>query len=179
MPSAESPALAAVCEAAQSPDEALCDAGIRTLGNWPDFEAAETLVAIASKPETSLTHYVLAVRGALRLIGAGESAPMDERVTLCLATLDHARRDDEKRQAVATLGALPCQKAIDRLLELIKNEALKTEAALATVDLAGRMAATDRQAARTLAQKIRDMNISDEVNRRADGVLSGRGRGRR
>jgi hypothetical protein len=41
------------------------------------------------------------------------------------------------------------------------------------------MIATDRQAARTLAQKIRDMNISDEVNRRADSVLSGRFRGRR
>jgi HEAT repeat protein len=172
-------ALATVCEAAQSADEALSDAGIRTLGNWPSFEGAETLVAIASKPETSLTHYVLAVRGALRLIGASESAPMDQRVTLCLATFDKARRDDEKRQAVATLGALPCQKAIDRLQDLIKNETLKTEAALATVDLASRMAATDRQGARTLAQKIRDMNISDEVNRRADSVISGRFRGRR
>lgn len=172
-------ALAAVCDAAQSPDETLCEAGIRTLGNWPDFEGAETLVAIASKPETSLTHYVLAVRGALRLIGASESAPMDQRVTLCLATLDRARRDDEKRQAVATLGVLPCQKATDKLLELVKSETFKTEAALAAVDLAGRMVATDRQAARALAQKIRDMNISDEVNRRADGVISGRGRGRR
>jgi hypothetical protein len=171
--------LAAVCEAAQSPDEALSDAGIRTLSNWPSFEGAETLVAIASKPQTSLTHYVLATRGALRLIAAGGSAPMDERITLCLATLDRARRDDEKRQAVATLGALPCQKAIDRLMELIKSEDLKTEAALATVDLAGRMAATDRQAARDLAQKIRDMNISDQVNQRADGVISGRWRGRR
>jgi HEAT repeat protein len=172
-------ALAVVCEAAQSPDEAMSDAGIRTLGNWPSFEGAETLVSIASKPETSLTHYVLAVRGALRLIAAGESAPMDQRVTLCLATFDKARRDDEKRQAVATLGALPCQKAIDRLGELMKNDAFKTEAALATVDLASRLIATDRQAARDLAQKIRDMNISDEVNRRADSVISGRGRWRR
>lgn len=172
-------ALAAVCDAAQSPDEALCEAGIRTLGNWPDFEAAETLISIASKPSTSLTHYVLATRGALKLIGASESAPMDQRVTLCLAALDNARRDDEKRQAVATLGALPCQKAIDRLMDLVKDGALKNEAALASLDLAGRMLMTDRQAARSLAQKIRDMNISDEINRRADAVLSGRGRGRR
>jgi HEAT repeat protein len=171
-------ALAAVCEAAQSPDETLRDAAIRTLGNWPDFEGAEMLVGIASKPQTSLTHYVLAVRGALRLIAAGESAPMEERVALCLATMDHARRDDEKRQAITTLGALPCQEAIDRLMELIEGETLKTEAALAAVDLAGRMAATDRQAARDVAQKIRDMNLSDEVNRRADAVLSGRWRGR-
>ncbi|MGE5297075.1 MAG: HEAT repeat domain-containing protein [Solirubrobacterales bacterium] len=172
-------ALAVVCEAAQSADGALSDAGIRTLSNWPSFEGAETLVAIASKPETSLTHYVLATRGALRLISVGDSAPMDQRVALCLATFDHARRDEEKKQAVATLGALPCQKAIDRLGELIKVDALKTEAALATVDLAGRMLFTDRDAAKALAQKIRDMNISDEVNRRADAVISGRFRGRK
>jgi len=104
---------------------------------------------------------------------------MDQRVTLCLATFDKARRDDEKRLAVATLGALPCQKAIERLGELIKNDAFRTEAALATVDLASRLSMTDRQAARDLAQKIRDMNISDEVNRRADAVISGRFRGRR
>jgi len=170
-------ALAVVCDAAQSPDETLSDAGIRTLSNWPSFEAVETLVALASKPQTSLTHYVLAVRGALRLIGVSESAPMEQRVALCLAAFDKARRDDEKRQAIATLGALPSPKAIERLQELLKNDAFKTEAALAMVDLAGRM--TDRQAARDLAQKIRDMNISDEVNRRADAVLSGRFRGRR
>lgn len=172
-------ALAAVCDAAQATDEALSNAGIRTLGNWPDFEAAETLIAIASKPETSLTHYVLAVRGALRLIGAAESVPLDDRITLCLAVLDKARRDDEKRQAIAVLGTLPGAKAIDRLSELLANDALKTEAAMATVDLAGRLAATDREAAKALAQKIRDMNVSDEINRRADGVISGRGWRRR
>jgi len=170
-------ALAVVCDAAQSPDEALSDAGIRTLSNWPSFEAVETLVALVSRPQTPLTHYVLATRGALRLIGASESAPMDQRVAMCLATFDKARRDDEKRQAIATLGALPSPKTIERLQELLKNEAFKTEAALAMVDLAGRM--TDRQAARELAQKIRDMNISEEVNRRAEAVLSGRFRGRR
>jgi HEAT repeat protein len=172
-------ALAAVCDAAQSPDEALRETGIRTLGNWPDFEAAETLAVIASKTDTSLTHYVLAVRGALRLIGASQSAPLEDRITLCLAVLDRARRDDERKQAIAVLGTLPGQKAIDRLSDLVKNETLKTEAAMALVDLAGRMAATDREAARSLAQKIRDMNISDEINRRADGVISGRGRPRR
>ncbi|MEN6576039.1 MAG: HEAT repeat domain-containing protein [Phycisphaerales bacterium] len=172
-------ALAAVCDAAQATDEALSSTGIRTLGNWPDFEAAETLVAIACKPETSLTQYVLAVRGALRLIGVAQSAPLDDRITLCLAVLDKARRDDERRQAIAVLGMLPGAKAIDRLAELLKNDALKTEAAMATVDLASRLAMTDREAAKALAQKIRDMNVSDEINRRADAVISGRGWRRR
>ena len=45
-------ALDTVTQAAQSSVEALREAGSRTLGNWPDFEAADILT-IASKSETS------------------------------------------------------------------------------------------------------------------------------
>ena len=168
-------ALKAVTEAAQASDEALRDAGIRTLSEWPDYEAAPVLVDIASKPQTSLTHYALATRGALRLITASQSIPLDGRVTLCLKALDQARRDEEKRQAIAALGALPSTQAANRLLELAKNENLKGEAGLAVVTLAGNMLATDRQAAQALAQKILDLNISDDINSRANAVLGGRG----
>jgi len=96
-------------------------------------------------------------------------------MALCLRALDQARRDDERRQAVSTLGSLPSQEAADRLLELAKDENLKTEAGLAAIECATGMLRIDRQAARDLAQKIRDMNISDAVNQRADAVISGRG----
>jgi HEAT repeat protein len=169
-------ALEAVAEAARSSDEALRDAGIRTLSDWPDYEAAPILLEIASRPETSLTHHVLAIRGAIRLVKAGTTAPMNERAELCFAAFDHARRDEEKKLAVSAMGSVPDNKVVQRLLDLIKNDNLKVEAGLAAVDLAGNMAATDRQAARDLAQKIHDLNISDEVNRRADDLLRGRRR---
>ncbi len=168
-------AMNAVIEATNSSDEALCDAAIRTLCNWPDYEAAAVLLDIAAQPQTSLTHYALATRGALRLISASDWVSTDERMALCLRALDQARRDDERRQAVSTLGSLPSQEAADRLLELAKDENLKTEAGLAAIECATGMLRIDRQAARDLAQKIRDMNISDAVNERADAVISGRG----
>lgn len=174
-------ALDAVARAAQSSDEALREAGIRTLGNWPDFEAADVLLQIASRPETSLTHYVLAMRGALRLIVTSDSAPLAERVALCFRAFDSARRDDEKRQIIAAMGALPSPKVGERLLALAKDGRFKTEAALAAVELAGNMLRSDREAARDLAQKIRDRNVSDDINNRAEAVLRGRpirGRGR-
>ena len=169
-------ALDAVVAAAESSNEALRDAGVRTLSNWPDFAGAEKLLAIASRSQTSLTHYVLAVRGGLRLIGTSEAAALDDRVTLCFKAFDLARRDDEKRQAIATMASLPSRKVAERLLSLTQQEGFKVEAGLAAVDLAGRMMRSDRQAARELAQKIRDLDVSDEVNRRADGILRGRRR---
>lgn len=168
-------ALDAVRAAAGSREEALRDAGIRTLSNWPDYDAAAVLLDIAAGTETSLTHYALATRGALRLISASDSVAADERTGLCLRLLEQARRDEEKRQAIATLGSLPSRKAADRLLELAQSETFRSEAGSAALECAAGLLRTDRQAARELAQKVRDMNISDNVNRRADAVISGRG----
>ncbi len=173
-----SAALKAATDAANSSDAALREAGIRTLSNWPDFDAAENLLAIASKSDTSLTHYVLAVRGALRLISTNDQAAMDSRMSLCFRAFDIAKRDEEKRQAIAAMGTLPNAKVAEKLLGLVANDKFKVEAGLAAVQLAGNMQSRNRQAARDLAQKIRDMNISDEVNRRADAVISGRRRRR-
>jgi HEAT repeat protein len=169
-------ALRAVTEAAQSSDQALREAGIRTLSDWPDYEAAQVLLGIASKPDTTLTHHVLAIGGAMRLVKAGTTAPLDDRAELCFSAFDHARRDEEKKLAVSAMGSVPDKKVAARLLDLVKDENLKAEAGLAAVELAGNMAMTDRQAAGELAQKIRDLNISDEINRRADGVMKGRRR---
>jgi hypothetical protein len=152
------------------------EAGIRTLSDWPDYEAAEILLGIASKSETALTHHVLATRGAVRLIRESDSAPLNDRTKLCFFAFEQARRDEEKKQAISAMGSLPNEKVAGRLLELARDANLKTEAGLGAVELATNMLRTNRQAGRDLAQKIRDLNISDEINRRADRIIKGRGR---
>jgi len=169
-----STALKTVADAAQSSDEAVREAGIRTLSDWPDFEAVEILLGIASKSETALTHHVLATRGAIRLIRESDSAPLNDRTKLCFYAFEQARRDEEKKQAISAMGSLPNEKVAERLLELAGDANLKAEAGLGAVELAGNMLRTNRQAARDLAQKIRDLNISDEINSRADRIIKGR-----
>lgn len=191
-------ALKAVTDAAQSSEETVRDAGIRTLSEWPDYEAVPALVDIASNAQAPLNHHVLAVRGALRLISlqqpmgrrmgqiggprmgrrmgpSMDAAQVESRATLCLRILDQARRAEEKRQVVATLATLPCERSVNRLLDLVTDATLKNEAALAAVNLAGAMLRTDRQAAQELARKILDMNVSADINDRADAIVSGRG----
>ncbi len=188
-------ALKAVTDAAQSHDEAVRDAGIRALSEWPEYEAVPALIDIASNAQTPLNSYVLSVRGALRLIALQQPsmgprmgpptgprmgprmdpAEVDSRAVLCMKILDLARRIEEKRQVVAALATLPCERSANRLLELVKDESLKTEAALAAVNLASAMLRTNRQAAQELAQKILEMNVSADINDQANAVLSGRG----
>ncbi len=168
-------ALNIVVEAAKSPDESTSDVGIRTLSNWPDYEAVRILLDIASKSETSLTHYVLATRGALQLIQTSESASLEARASDCIYAFDNARRDEEKRLAISTMAFLPAIKVADKLQELLRDANFREEAALAAVQLATNMLWTNRQAARDLAQKILEMNISEDINRRAESVINGRG----
>jgi len=170
-----SAALKTVAEAAKSTDETTRDLGIRTLSDWPDYEVVKILLDIASNPETSLTHYVLATRGVLQLIQTSEFVPLDERASDCIKAFDNARRDEEKRLAVSTMAFLPVAKVADKLMELLRDANFKEEAALAAVQLATEMLRTDRQAARDLAQKIRDMNISEYINRQAERIINGRG----
>ncbi len=169
-----STALKTVADAAQSSDKAVREVGIRTLSDWPDFEAAEILLGIASKSETALTHHVLATRGAIRLIRESNSAPLNDRTKLCFYAFEQARRDQEKKQAISAMGSLPNEEVAKRLLELTRDLNLKTEAGLGAVELAANMLRINRQAARDLAQKIRDLNISDEINSRADRIIKGR-----
>jgi len=169
-------ALKKVTDATKASDKALREAGVRTLSEWPDYEAAEILCGIASNTETTLTHHVLALRGTIRLIKESNSAPLDDRTALCFKAFELARRDEEKKQAISAMGSLPSEKVAGRLLELAKDDNLKAEAGLAAVELAGNMLRTNRQAGRDLARKIREMNISDEINSRADRIIEGRGR---
>ena len=173
-----SKALAAVIEATKSSDETTKDSAIRTLCDWPDYEATKTLFEIASNSETSLAHHVLSIRAIARLIESANFVSLEERVALALSTYDIARRTEEKGQIIATMGTLADTQIVDKLLGIAKGETLKTEAALALIQLAGNMQRSDRQASQELAQQILDMNISEQVNTQAQAVLSGRNRGR-
>ncbi|MCJ7812055.1 HEAT repeat domain-containing protein, partial [bacterium] len=168
-----SAALGVANNAALSSDEAMRDAGIRTMSEWPDFEATEKLLAIASNPKTSLTHYVLALRGAVRLIQNSNSAPLEDREKLCLAAFDGTRRNEEKILVISAMGSIPSTAIGERLLELAKDESLKAEAGLAAIGVANAMLRTDQTAAQELAQKILDLNISDDINGYAQSIIKG------
>jgi HEAT repeat protein len=164
-------ALKAVTEAAQATDDTVREAGIRALSNWPNFEAGTPLLEVASKADLPMPQYVLAATGVIRLVKESKLAPLDKRTELCLAVLDKARRPDEKKLAIAALGSLPGQQASDRLKKLAQEPEFKVEAGLAAVELAGNMRRTDKDGAKKLAEEIRKLDISPEVNSRADELL--------
>jgi HEAT repeat protein len=169
-------ALQATLKAAKSSNESVSDAGIRTLSDWPQFEAVEPLLALAGDADKSVVHHVLMVRGVLRLAKADETASAEDRLSACTQAMGVARRINEKKMAVSTLGNIPSQAAAAKLLGFAKVSEYKNQAALALVQMADALTKSNRSDARVLAQKIIDLNISEEINGRANRILSGRRR---
>jgi HEAT repeat protein len=164
-------ALKAATEAAQSADENTREAGIRALSNWSNFDAGAPLLEVGLKADLPMPQYVLATAGVIRLVKESKSAPVENRVELCLKVLDKARRPDEKKLAIAALGSLPNQQAVERLLKLAQEPEFKVEAGLAAMELADNMRRANKDGAKKIADDIRKLDISPDVNSRADKLL--------
>lgn len=127
-------ALGAVVTEAAGDDKAIEDAAVRALTSWPETEALPQLVSIVENT-ANVTHRVLALRGIVRLINAGQ-LPAENATKIYAQALSAVDRAEDKKLIIAGLGNI---KTIDSL-RLVENylydDALKTEAAIAACKIA-------------------------------------------
>jgi hypothetical protein len=145
---------------------------LRALGDWPDFAAAEPLLALASDANLKLAHHALAIQGIVRLVKTLDNQPPARRVDAALAALRAARRDEERRLALSALGVVPDAKAVEALRPLLGDASLKNDAGATALTLAEALRRGQRPLARQLAQAVRDANISEALNQRAEALLN-------
>jgi len=138
--------LAAVTESIKDSDEKVRDAAVRELADWPSVAAAEPLLQLASGDNQ--THAVLALRGYIRLAGL-KDRPAAERLATYRRALETAKRNEEKKAALAGLGDVPSVEALGILQRYVTEEELKADAASAIVRLAKLLGAS--QNARMMA----------------------------
>ena len=82
-----------------------------------------------------------------------------------------AKRDEEKKLLLSAFAAVPDAKAAEAIKGFLSDPNLKIEAGLAGVTLAETLRKTDKPAARSLAQAIKDAKVSEDLTRKADAVL--------
>ena len=83
------------------------------------------------------SHQVLALRGYLQHIQANKQIKDDDKVSKVKEVLPLIKRPDEKRLAIAALGAVPTAGALDILVTLAGDSAVAEDACSAIVKLAG------------------------------------------
>ena len=164
-------ALGAVRAALKDPDAEVKDAAVRSLADWPDGSVAPDLLEVA-KATDSVAHHVLALRGCLRVLALPSERPAEERLRLLADAMQAARRPDEKKEALGAMGGVPSLEALKAVEPFLADDALKAEAAIAAVKIAGALTGSQPEAARTALKKLLDSAPNDDVRRQAQEALS-------
>ncbi|MFP4058209.1 MAG: HEAT repeat domain-containing protein [Candidatus Brocadiia bacterium] len=129
-----SQALEALRAATEDDEAEVRAAAVATLCGWPTVEALPHVLELARSAESPRTR-ILALRGAIRLIPM-QAVPARQKVASMKDALGLARRDEEKKLALAALGDIPAPEALDLTMAHLGDAGLKEEACLAAVAVA-------------------------------------------
>lgn len=130
-------ALQVLTDNARNSDSRVADAAIRALSDWQTPDGIPALVDIV-KGNNSLSHKVLAIRGAIRLLPQAD-LPMDEKVQRYQTLMSLAPRPQEKRMVLGGLANLNSAEALHAVVGYLDDPDLQSDAAMAVVNYAGRV----------------------------------------
>jgi HEAT repeat protein len=174
--------LSAIQAAISDTNPQVHTAALTALSEWPDFDAAKSLVDIAANPNSTLADHVVAIRGAVRLIRDISTAPMADRVSLCLTAYNSTRRDEDKTQVISAMANLRSTEIGDKLIEIANGSAaLKSAAGQAVISVAtslytGQIVTVAPRVQQTLVEIPRSVMSFDSTGS-SGGGRGGRGGG--
>lgn len=164
-------ALEAVRGQVGAADADVATSAVRVLAAWPDAAPADDLLNVI-KTTRNNTQKVLAFRGYIRManLSAGRSAGETTRMyeqALALAT-----NAAEKKSVLAGLAGARSAEALKLVESLVADDALKAEAELAVVQVAGNARDAAPDEARAALKKIVASTKSDDLRQKAQAALA-------
>ncbi len=129
-------------------DQAVSDAAVRALADWPTSTVLDELSVLARDAE-SQTHKILALRGMIRLIESATDRDAQAKIALYREALSLTDRPEEIRLALAGLGRLREEAAIRLIENYLDDEAVGNEAGAAFLQAVRAFAVIDTPAARS------------------------------
>jgi HEAT repeat protein len=163
-------AFAAVHAALASEDAGMRDAAVRALASWPDDRALPALIDVVKTTKNDV-HRVLALRGAVRLLGGsgGDAKPVVAEYAGLLAL---AKRADERKLVLSGLASVAHPDALSQVMPLLDDPAVRDEAGQATVKIGAAIAGSHRDAARSAMRRVVGVFKRGPVARGARKVLA-------
>ena len=135
-------ALRAAVAETGSADSQVQTAAVYALSQWPDFQAAEDLLRIATST-TNKKHRLLAVEGYIRLVGRADMTGQ-RKLTLFQDLLAKPFDDSDKKAIVTGAAAIREPEALRLLAGYLGNAVLGDTAAAGLLDLASEQAPQER-----------------------------------
>lgn len=165
--------LDAVVAATGSSNEKIRDAGVRALADWRGPAAADLQLKLARGTD-NLKHHVLTLRGLAVLIAASDM-PQPRKVSLLQDAFKIAKRPDEKRLLLGTLGRIKRTDALKLAAELLDDAAVRQAAIQAAVSIALPVRRGQRglrgPEVRTILERILTLTKDNNIKRRVQQHL--------
>lgn len=156
-------ALAAVRQAAEDgPNAEIRDAGIRALAGWSSVEVLPDLERVIADAASQPIHRTLAVRGLTRLVRSAVDRGPEQRFELLERTWSQCDQPDDRKLILAAIADLKIPAALSRAMFHLNDDALRNEAAAATIALARALAATHRSEASDAIQAVMASSVDEK-----------------
>lgn len=164
-------ALGEVRAQVKSNDPEMRDLAIRALANTPDAEAMKDLLEIAATSPNPV-HRTLSLRGYLRLAEAVISRQGDKPdLSLYEQAIKIATGADEKKSVISGLSRVNAPSALAMLAPMLEEEAVRNEAALATIGIARNIREKNPQQAQAALQNVVAISKDEEILKQANEIL--------
>lgn len=119
--------LGSVRAGIKNSDGAVQDAAIRALAAWPTRTPLNDAFGLAENAEQEV-HRVLALQGAIRMLGLGSDRTGEESLALYQKAMGLATRPDEKKMVLAGMAGVGVSQVLDVVKQYADDPALKAEA---------------------------------------------------
>jgi HEAT repeat protein len=168
---ANSRALKTVEAASKDTDAAVSDTAVRALAKWPDVTAAEVLLDIYCEAQNQI-HRLLALRGFVRLLAfpAG-GRPAQKTLEMCRQAMSRTRSPEEKKLVLSGLASVADPKALTMVEPFLQTEAVRAEAAMAAVRIAGAIVRTHPDKAKPAMNRLLAVLQNQELRKQAEEIL--------
>ena len=159
-------ALTALRAALNAPEAPVADAAVRALADWPDATPAADLLEVV-RGQGARTRKVLALRGYTRMASLTK-----DPAAMYARALDLAERVEDKKLVIGGMSEADPKQGLKLLEPFLAQAELKTEAALAMVQLADRLRATDLAGAKTAVRKALAAAPEPRIRQAAQEVVN-------
>jgi HEAT repeat protein len=150
---ADADALALAKASLETSNPKIRAAALSVLGDWPDLAAWNTLAQLYRNPQDEPSR-AIALRGLVRLAGESNAHSDSEllgRYTLLLAG---ARGDADLKLILGALSGVARPEALELVLPLLSNSAVRPEAVVAVRKIAESIKAQNPEAANAALQRV-------------------------
>jgi HEAT repeat protein len=168
---ANTKALETLEAASKETDPAVRDTAVRALAKWPDATAAEALLEIFQNTQNQ-THRLLALRGCVRLLAlpAGDRH-VQKTLEMYRQAISSARNPDENKLVLSGLANVSNPEALAMVHPFLLAKAVRAEAAMAAIKIAGAIMRTHRDQARTAMNRLLAVSHDEDLRKQAREIV--------